>query len=349
MAKNGVNIQAQVDQIARDAQAGIFKPVYLLMGDEPYYPDRACEVIMKYAVEEDARDFDQFVFYGADANVNAEAVITAARGYSMYGGRVLVVLKEAQLMKDLEQLSYYVEKPLDSTVLVVVLHGATVDKRKAFYKAVQKIGEVVDSPALRDYEVAGWVESYYRSRGLDIDPEAAALLAEYAGTSIDTIVLETDKLQKNLPQGAAHVAVSDIENNVGISRQFSPFELAREVSLRHNAQALRIAAHLGTTARFQATVAVSALFMQFSRILKLDALLLKNPRPSQQEKVEAVGVNPFFLREYENAARQYPLQKCMAAISLLDDYDFKSKGGDIGPDTSQGEILIELISKLLNI
>ena len=347
MAKSGVNIQAQAAGIISDVKAGAFKPVYLLMGDEPYYPDRVCEAVMQYAVEEDARDFDQFVFYGSETD--AETVITAARGYSMFGGRVLVVLKEAQLMKDLEQLAVYLQKPLDSTVLVILLHGASVDKRRSLYKEAQQIGVVLDSPALRDYEVPGWIGEYYALRGMQIDPAAAALLAEYAGTSIDTIVLETDKMLKNLPEGSARIVVEDVEKNVGISRNFSIFELTKTLSERNAAKALTLAAHLGDSASFQMPAAVSALYTHFYRILKYEALMLKDPYPSPQAKAAVLGVNPYFFREYDVAVRNYPLNKCMSVISLLNDYDYKGKGGDVGPYTSADSLFVELITKILNI
>ena len=347
MAKSGVNIAAQVAGIVADAAAGRFKPVYLLMGEEPYYPDRACEAIMEYAVEEDARDFDQFVFYGSDADV--EEIVTAARGFSMFGGRVLVVVKEAQLLKDLEKLAVYLEKPLDSTVLVIVMHGASADKRKGLYKAAVKIGEVVESVALRDYEVPRWIGEYYASRSMSIDPPAAALLAEYAGTSIDTIVLETEKMLKNLPEGTSRIVVEDIEKNVGISRQFSVFELNRELAARNAPKALFLAAHIGSSVKFQMPAAVSLLYSFFYRVLKYHALRMKDPAPSQQAKAEVLGVNPYFFKEYDIAARNYPLQKCMSVISLLNDYDYKGKGGDVGPYTKPEDIFIELITKILNV
>jgi len=252
-------------------------------------------------------------------------------------------------MKDLEQLAVYMQKPLDSTVLVILLHGATVDKRKSLYKAVQQLGEVLESPALRDYEVPGWVASYYSSRGMQIDPAAAALLAEYAGTSIDTIVLETDKMLKNLPQGSNRITVEDVEKNVGISRKFSIFELTKTLSERNAAKSLSLAARLSDSASFQMPAAVSALFTHFYRILKYEALLAKDPYPSPQAKASVLGVSPYFFREYDTAVRNYPLDRCMSVISLLNDYDFKGKGGDVGPYTSADSLFVELITKILNI
>jgi len=349
MAKGGINIAQQTQQLVEEIKEGSFKPVYLLMGDEPFYPDIVCDAIMENAVEEYARDFDQFVYYGADSD--ADTVITSARGYSMYGGRVLVVLKEAQLFKDseLEKLALYCAKPLESTVLVVYLHGDSADKRKAFYKNVQKVGVVVDSPAVREYEITSWIQEYYSGRGLNIDPRAAALLGEYAGTDLCTIATETDKLLKNLPEGTTEVGVDDIERNVGISRQYSIFELTRELSLRNALQAMKIASRLGDAAKFTMPMAVSALYTHFYRILKYEALLMNGAVPTPEQKAAALGVSPYFFREYDTAVRNYPLRRTMAVISLLNDYDYKGKGGDIGPDTPPGEMFKELIIKILNI
>ena len=181
-----------------DIKAGSFKPVYLLMGDEPYYPDLVCQAILDNCVDEMAQDFNQTVCYGAD--VTADSVVSAARQYPMMSDHVLVVVKEAQLMKTLEKLSVYTENPQDTTVLVILMHGASADKRKALYKSIQKSGAVLESNALRDYEIPRWIDNYYKSRGLTIEPAAAALMAESIGTSLSTIVVETDKMLKNLPE-----------------------------------------------------------------------------------------------------------------------------------------------------
>ena len=347
MAKSSVNVGAQCAQIVEDVRKGVFSPVYLLMGDEPYYPELVCDAILEHCIPEEEKDFNETVCYGAD--VTAAQVVTAARRFPMMAERQLVVVKEAQMMKGIEDLALYCAEPLDSTVLVILMHKASADKRKAFYKAVQKIGTVVDSPALRDYEIPDWIQGYYASRGLQIEPQAAALLGESAGTELSTLVVETDKLTKNLPEGATRVTVADIERNVGISRQFSVFELTRELSYKHGAKALKIAAHLGDSAKFAMPMAVSALFTQFSRILRYGALLEKDSRPSPEDKARALaGVNPYFYREYDTAVRNYPVRKAMAAVSLLCEYDYLGKGGD-GAAASPGELLTELTAKLLNL
>ena len=347
MAKAKTDAGALCARIVSDVKKGVFAPVYLLMGDEPYYPELACNAILDNCLQDWEKDFNQTVCYGAD--VTAEQVTTAARRFPMMAERQLVVVKEAQLMKSLEELSVYCSAPLDSTVLVILMHKASADKRKAFYKAVQKTGVILDSPALRDYEIPRWIENHYASRGLQIEPAAAQLLAESAGTELSTISVETDKLLKNLPEGTVRINTADIEKNVGISRQFSVFELTRELSYKNSAKALKIAAHLGTSAKFAMPMAVSALYTHFCRILKYDALLTKNPRPSDEDKARALsGVNPYFYREYDTAVRNYPLRSAMAAMSLLCEYDYRGKGGDSEAATPDC-LFMELTAKLLNL
>lgn len=346
MAKGFTDIDSLCRGLVKDAETGIFKPVYLLMGDEPYYVDMVCNAIVEHCLDESERDFNQTVCYGAD--VDADTVITAARRYPMFAERQLVVVKEAQMMKNLEDLAFYCQKPLESTILVLAMHGAAADKRKSLYKTVSKMGVVVDSPALRDYEMPKWISMFYQSKGLRISPEAAALLAEHAGTDLNKISIETEKMLKNLPEGTVEVGVNEIEKNVGISRQFSIFELTRELSMKNKSKALRIAAYIGSAAKFAMPMAVSALYTHFSRILKYGALLMKTPSPTNDVKAKVLGVNPYFFSEYDTAVRNYPVRKCMAVIALLKEYDYKGKGGDVG-EATPAELMIELTAKILNI
>ena len=196
MAKGTVNIAQQCNGIISDVRAGHFAPVYLLMGDEPYYPDLVCQAIVENCLQDFEKDFNETICYGSD--VTASQVVTTARRFPMMAERQLVVVREAQQMKGLEDLSVYCAEPLESTVLVILMHKASADKRRSLYKAVQKNGIVVDSPAIRDYEISGWISSYYAGRGLDIEPQAAALLGESAGTDLSVIVAETEKLLRNL-------------------------------------------------------------------------------------------------------------------------------------------------------
>lgn len=347
MAKGSVNVASQCEELILKAKAGEFRPIYLLMGDEPFYPDRVCDAIIEYSLDEFSRDFNETVCYGAD--VSAETVITAARRFPMMAERQLVVVKDAQAMNDLEQLAVYCENPLDSTILVLLLRGATADKRKSLYKQCLKNGVVVESNALRDYEMASWISGYCASAGLEISPDAAALLAEYSGTEMSKIAVEIDKLQRNLPEGERKIGAADIERNVGISREFSVFELTKELACRNGARALWVASRLGESSRFAMPMAVSALFIFFNRVLRYGALKEKNRHPDRTEIAAALqGVNPYFWRDYDVAVSNYPVRKAVEAVSLLCEYDFKGKGGDSG-EVTPGELLIELVSKLLNL
>lgn len=344
-AKGYIETDRQVRALLEDVRSGIFKSVYLLMGEEPYYPDLLCNAIIDHCLQDWEKDFNETICYGSD--VDADTVITAARRFPMMADRQLVVVKEAQQMKSLEDLAVYCQNPLDSTVLVILLHGASADKRRALYKSVLKTGVIVESLALRDYEMPQWIQAYYEGRGLKIHPEAAQLLAESAGTDLGKIAVETEKLLKNLPEGTKEIQVTDVEKNVGVSRQFSIFELTKCLSYRQGAQALKIAAHIGETPRFALPMVVAPLFTHFYRILKYHALLDKG-RPQPGEAARILGVNPYFLKEYDAAVRNYPRQRAMAAISLLTDYDYKGKGGDAG-EATPAELFTELTAKLLNL
>lgn len=345
MAVKFTELESQCRQIINDVKNGNFVPVYLLMGTEPYYPDLVCDEIIKYALTDSERDFNQTVFYGLDTD--AGTVASECRSYPMMAERRLVVVKEAQSMKTLEDLSTYASDPMESTVLVILMHGASADKRRALYKNVQKKGVVLVSDALRDYEMPQWITSFYKSRGLDIEPAAAALLAEYAGTDMSRIMLETEKMQKNLPEGTVRVNAADIEKNVGISRQFSIFELTKALSYMKAEKALKIAAYIGNGPKFMLLLATAPLYTHFYRILKYEAALLKNPAMSKADRAKLLGVNPYFMEEYDVAARNYPIRRCMKVISLLEEYDFKGKGGGSG-EASQGDLLMELVSKILS-
>ena len=348
MAKTGTDINAQCAALVEEIRGGIFHPVYLLMGEEAFYPDLICREIIDHCIDEASKDFNELICYGADTT--ADAVISAARQFPMMSDRVLVVLKEAQMMKTLESLSVYCENPLDSTVLVILMHGAAADKRKALYKAASKNGVVVDSPLVRDYELPRWIDRYYRDKGLTLEPGGANLLAEYVGCNLNAIAIETDKLLQNLPQGTTRVSIDDIEKNVGISRQFSIFELTKELCHRDSAKALKIAAHVGTAAKFAMPMAVSVIYNTFAKVLRYEAMLQRTGKAlSPADKAAALtGVNPYFYRDYDIAVQKYPLPKTMQIISLLCDYDYLGKGGD-GVETSDGELLVELVAKILSL
>ena len=340
------DIERQYAQLLDQIHSRAFVPVYLLMGDEPFYTDRLCDAIVENALDEEERDFNETICYGSD--VDADTVITAARRFPMMAERQLVVVKEAQAMRDLEKVAVYLEQPLDSTILVLLLRGASADKRKSLYKLASKTGVVFESKALRDYEMPAWISAYFSGRGMRIAPDAAALLAEYAGTDMSKIVLEADKLARNLPEGGGEVRSADIEAQVGISRTVSIFELTRELSLKNGPKALNLAARIGAAPRFAMPMAVSALYTHFNRILRYAALKERNRYPDKSAVAAVLqGVNPYFWKEYDAAVANYPIRRLIGIISLLCEYDYKGKGGDAG-ETLSGDLLVELVAKILS-
>ena len=345
-AKSYTETDRQVRELIGEVKSGVFKPVYLLMGEEPYYPDLLCQAIIDNCLQDWEKDFNELICYGAD--VDADAVITAARRFPMMAERQLVVVKEAQAMKSLEDLALYCQKPLDSTVLVILMHGASADKRKSLYKTVLKQGVIVESLPLRDYETEKWVMTYYSERGLQIDPEGARLLVESTGTDLGRIAVETEKLLKNLPEGVKNITPEDIEKNVGISRQFSIFELTKALSFRDAARAVKVARNVGETPKFAMPMAVSMLYTHFNRILRYHALLQAGQGGDSAAKAKVLGVNPYFFKEYDAAVKKYTLKQAMRVISLLNDYDFKGKGGEVG-EATPADLLVELTTKILNI
>ena len=344
--KSYIETDRQVRDLIRDAKSGVFKPVYLLMGEEPYYPELLCQVIIDNCLQDWEKDFNETICYGAD--VDADAVTTAALRFPMMAERQLVVVKEAQVMKTLEDLSLYCQKPLDSTVLVILLHGASVDKRKALYKSVLKHGVIVESLPLKDYETEKWIVSFYSDRGLQIDPEGARLLVESTGSDLARIAVETEKLLKNLPEGVKVITPEDIEKNIGVSRQFSIFELTKALSFRDAPRAVKVARNVGEAPKFAMPMAVSMLFLHFNRILRYHALIQAGQGGDGAAKAKVLGVNPYFFKEYDAAVKKYSLRQVMRVISLLNEYDFKGKGGDAG-EATPADLLVELTTKILNI
>ena len=228
MAKGYAETDAQCREIIADARRKIFRPVYLLMGEEPFYPDMVCDAIIANALDDGERDFNQTVCYGAD--VTADDVITAARRYPMFAERQLVVVKEAQAMKSLEELAVYCSRPLESTVLVIYMQGASADKRKSLYKSVMKVGTVVESAPVRDYEISRWISSYYKGLGLAIDPDAEECRHKQAVQHIRTYKGPVGQgCAKGPESGCIYRGVSAFCHACGGKRSFHAFQQDTQV------------------------------------------------------------------------------------------------------------------------
>ena len=351
MAKQSVDTTAKFRALRDEILAGELKPFYLLFGKEHYYIDELCRLIMEKALPPEERDFGQVVYYGAD--VKAAQVVATARQFPMMVSRQLVVVKEAQMMDGLEDIGIYLDAMMPTTILVICFKtnndptrkGKSVDKRTSFYKKACSAGVVFESEQLPDYKMARWIEDYFQTRGLKISPDAAALLAEYAGVDIAKIVMETDKLLKVLPADTPLVTSADIAANVGMSRDYSAFELTKALSLKDIPRCYRIAHFFAESEkRYPLVMIMAALSNHFLRLLRYHALQQEGvPR---NEILSQLGINPYFGGEYDQATRNYPLRKTMKVISLLREYDQRSKSNARG-SASDGELLNELISKIL--
>ncbi len=345
MAKKDIeNSLKSFEKILSDIKSGIFSPFYLLMGEEPYFSDRIIEEIAERALSPEERGFNQLILYGSD--VTSARVIESARRFPMISARQVVIVKEAQMMEKFDSLEHYFQKPMPTTILVISLTNKNVDKRTTLYKSAQANGCVFESFKLYEDMVRQWTERFLNSKGYSISPEAVLLLTEYCGVELRKLSLELEKLLTNLPGESKKIETIHIEENIGISREYNVFELTKAISFKDTLKAVRIVKHFGASPRqFPLVLSISAIFMHFSRLLKYHAIHAGGAKPSRGEIASYIGINPYFLPEYDHAARNYPLIKCMEAISLIRGYDSKSKSSSKG-EAEDGEILLELVFKI---
>jgi DNA polymerase-3 subunit delta len=252
-----------------------------------------------------------------------------------------------------EDIAVYFEGIMPTTVLVVCYKtnndptksGKNIDKRSVFYKQAKKLGVAFESNPIPDYKVARWIDSYLGEMGKRIAPDASALLAESTGTDLQKLSLTIDKLCKLLPEDRTSISVQDVEENVGMSRDYSVFELTKALSLKDSAKAFRIVHFFGEAPkRFPIQLTLAALTSHFIRLLRYHALLQAGQKGN--EILAQLGINPYFGKEYETAVRNYPARKTMRIISLLRDYDQRSKSNQRG-EASDGDLLTELTAKIL--
>ncbi len=339
--------QAAAVRILSDLKKKIYKPVYLLMGDEPYFIDLVSDYMANHILTPEERGFNQLVLYGKDTN--AGQIIETARRYPMMSNQQVVIVREAQQLKNFEELEVYVKNPLASTILVLCLKGKTADKRKGLYKAVEKHGEVLETVQFYDNEVAEWVKNYLKEKGSSIDAVAAAVLVDHLGADLSRIANELDKLFTLLPENNKHITAEHIERNIGISREYNVFELNNAISKRDAVKALRIVDHFAKDPNDNPLVMIlSTMFGHFSKILKYHLISRKYQGSAPpNELASALGVHPFFLKDYEAATRHYPAGKTVQVISLIREFDMRSKGWGNGAAT-HGELLRELVIRIVN-
>ena len=332
----------EVKNIAAAIQKGDVKPIYFLMGEEPYFIDRIAEFIEKNLLQEEEKGFNQMVLYGRDVSI--EDIVGNAKRFPMMAERQLVIVKEAQeLSRTIEKLADYAENPQPSTVLVMCYKYKKIDKRKKLYKAVAKSGLIFESKPLYENKVGDWIRQELKARNYEIAPKAALMLVEFLGTDLGKIDNELQKLQLICPKGTT-ITPEIIEENIGISKDFNNFELRKAIGEKDSLKAHRIINYFSQNPKDNPMVlTVSLLFSFFSQLLQYHGL---NDQ-SKGNVAKVLKVNPFFVSDYTIAARNYPMKKVSQVISLLREADVKSKGVGAA-NVPQGDLLKELLVKVMN-
>ncbi len=354
MAKSGKitfrDTIADYQQLMGRIRARQFAPIYLLMGEEGYFIDQVCDLLGNTILNEAEKAFGQVTVYGKDTEVGA--IINQCRQMPMGSPYQVVIVREAQQLRRIEQLSLYTAQPLGSTILILCHKEKNLDKRTQLYKSIAEKGAVLESVRPRDYEIGPWLTDYLKGRKLAIEPKAAAMLTDHLGSDIAKIVNELDKLLTSLPVDTQTITADHIEQNIGISKDFNNFELTKAISEKDMAKALLIADHFARNPKDNPLlVTISALFTHFQRIfiLNYQRWLSRHrgtPVPADNELSRMLKLpNPFFLGEYKQAATLYPNKKVFIILGLLREYDLKSKGMNAGTGDSN-DLLRELLLKI---
>ena len=353
MAKSALKFRdsvAEFERLQQQIAARKFSPIYLLMGEESYFIDRLQELLAESILDEAERAFNQITVYGKDSD--AGQVVNLCRQLPMMGSYQVVILKEAQQLRQIEKLSYYTQNPQPTTILVICHKEKNADRRSAFYKGCAANGTVFESVVPRDYEIGDWLERFIGARGLKIDRKALSMLTDHLGTSISKISNELAKLTVSLPEGTQRITDVDIETHIGISKDFNNFELCKAVLSRDMGRALMIADHFGRNPKDNPLlVTIIALFGQFRDIFTINYLQWLSrrkgqPFPSDQELMRTLRKpSVYVVGELKQQAALWQNQKVFAILGLLREYDAKSKGLNNGgaPD---GELLRELLMKI---
>ncbi len=331
----------EIRTIVSDIKKGNIKPIYFLMGDEPYYIDKISDYIENTVLDETEKGFNQQVMYGRDASI--EDIVSSAKRYPMMAERQVLIVKEAQdLSRTIEKLVAYAQNPQPTTVLVINYKYKKLDKRKKLHKTIAKSGLVYESKKLYENQVSDWIRRVLSGKKYQIEPKAAQMLVEFLGTDLSKISNELDKLMLILPKESI-INDSHIEENIGISKDFNNFELRKAVGEKNIKKANRIINYFAENPKNNPIVmTISLLNGFFTQLLLFHGLQDK----SKKSVAKALGVNPYFVDEYFSAARNYPMRKVAQVIAFLRDADVKSKG--VGASQAQRDILKELLFKILH-
>jgi DNA polymerase III subunit delta len=334
--------ETSYEQILTDLRKKVYQPVYFLMGEEPYYIDYISDFIQNNVLSETEKEFDQTILYGKDVDINT--VINAAKRYPMMSPYQVLIVKEAQLIKDWDNMVHYLSNPSKSTILVFCYKYSTPDKRKKWYQEVTKIATVYESVKLRDYEIGAWITKYCKSKNVAIDDKAVAMLSDFLGTDLSKLVNELEKLVLTKPADTQRITPDLVEKNIGISKDYNVFELQAALINRDVLKANRIIQYFSENKKANPMVLVLAqLFKFFSELMLYHYL----PDKSQGAVASELKINPYFVKDYQKASQVYGAWKTMNIISYIRETDARYKGID-NPSTDEADLLVELIFKILH-
>jgi len=328
-------------EIMKDMKNRIYHPVYFMAGDEPYFIDTVTQYAEQNILSDGEKGFNQTVVYGKDTN--AKQINDLVRRYPMMGNYQVVIVKEAQHIKNWDDLLGYIEKPLKTTILILSSKQDKLDKRTRFSKLIAEHGVLMESKKLYEDKIPAWIQQYLKEQKFSISPKAAALLVEYVGNDLSRLANELEKLTLNVA-AEKEINEDDIEKNIGISKDYNSFELNKALGMKDVLKANRIVNYFAANPRSNPFVlTLGSLYNYFNKIHSFHQL----KHLQEKEIATALGVNPFFIREYRTAANSFSLSKTESVISLLHEYDLKSKGLN-SINVSEGELLKELIFKILH-
>ena len=331
--------------IMRDLQAGKYLPVYYLMGEESYYIDKICDYIAEHALAPEERDFNQTILFGSD--VSASAIVDAARRYPMMAKRQVVIVKEAQNIKNTEPLEKYMKQPLTSTVLVLCHKNGKIDGRKREYvKAIQEAGVLFESAKLKDRDLPVFIENYLKERHATIDPKSTQLIAEAIGADLSRLTSELDKVLLGLPEERKQITPQVVEDQIGVSKDFNGFELRDAIVNKNVFKANQIIDYFDKNPKAGSIYSfLPLLFNYFQNLM----LAYYAPQPNSQEAVAQWLElrSPWAAKDYMTGKRNFTAMKVMRIIEKIREADAKSKGLD-NPNTTPGELMKELIFFILH-
>ena len=320
----------------------VFQPIYFLTGDEPYYIDIISNYIENNVLEETEKSFNQTILYGIDIKV--EQILENAKRFPMMSEKHVVIIKEAQNIKDIKNLGVlesYIEKPLDSTILVLCYKYKKIDLRTAFGKKINNSGYLYKSEKIKDYKLGEWITRFVQSKGFKISPKNAALISNHIGNDLSRVVNELGKTFIHLKSGD-ELSENIIEQNIGISKDFNNFEFTDAISTKNHLKYNQIVDYFGKNQKdHPMLLSVGILYNFFIKVL----ILHYTKNKSEQNLASVLKVNPYFVKDYQSGARNYNARKVLKVISLLREYDARSKGND-NPSKPNGEILKELAFKI---